>query len=211
MIAKLTGIVDSTGTDWLILDVNGVGYLLSCSNRTLSRMAVGERVSLVVETFVREERIVLHGFGDAGERDWFKLLTTIQGVGARLALSILGVLDPDQLTRAIAAQDKTALIRADGVGPKVAARILNELKDKVGHLSLGPAAATAPATAAKGAAPALASSAANTALADAVSALVNLGYGRSEAFGAVVAAGRALGDEASVSDLIRQGLKELSQ
>ncbi|RJF83706.1 Holliday junction branch migration protein RuvA [Azospirillum cavernae] len=208
MIAKLTGIVDSTGTDWVVLDVNGVGYLLSCSNRTLSRMVVGERASLVVETFIREERIVLHGFGDPGERDWFKLLTTIQGVGARLALSILGVLDPDQLTRAIAAQDKTALIRADGVGPKVAARILNELKDKVGNLTLGPAAA--PATPVKGA-PALAASTANAALADAVSALVNLGYGRSEAFGAVVAAGRALGDDASVSDLIRQGLKELSQ
>ncbi|ALG71052.1 ATP-dependent DNA helicase RuvA [Azospirillum thiophilum] len=208
MIAKLTGIVDSTGTDWVVLDVNGVGYLLSCSNRTLSRMAVGERLSLVVETFIREERIVLHGFGDQAERDWFKLLTTIQGVGARLALSILGVLDPDQLTRAIAAQDKTALVRADGVGPKVAARILNELKDKVGNLALGPAA-SAGAPAGKGA-PAAAPGP-GPALADAVSALVNLGYGRSEAFGAVVAAGRVLGDDAGVSDLIRQGLKELSQ
>ncbi|WP_372396987.1 Holliday junction branch migration protein RuvA [Azospirillum sp. HJ39] len=208
MIAKLTGTVDSTGTDWVVLDVNGVGYLLSCSNRTLSRMAVGERLSLVVETFIREERIVLHGFGDQAERDWFKLLTTIQGVGARLALSILGVLDPDQLTRAIAAQDKTALVRADGVGPKVAARILNELKDKVGNLALGPAA-SAGAPAGKGT-PAAAPGT-GPALADAVSALVNLGYGRSEAFGAVVAAGRVLGDDAGVSDLIRQGLKELSQ
>lgn len=208
MIAKLTGIVDSTGTDWVVLDVNGVGYLLSCSNRTLSRMAVGERVSLVVETFIREERIVLHGFGDQADREWFKLLTTIQGVGARLALSILGVLDPDQLTRAIASQDKTALVRADGVGPKVAARILNELKDKVGNLALGPAA-SAGAPAGKGAPAAVPG--ATPALADAVSALVNLGYGRSEAFGAVVAAGRVLGDDAGVSDLIRQGLKELSQ
>ena len=208
MIAKLTGIVDSTGTDWVVLDVNGVGYLLSCSNRTLSRMAVGERASLVVETFIREERIVLHGFGDQAEREWFKLLTSIQGVGARLALSILGVLDPDQLTRAIASQDKTALVRADGVGPKVAARILNELKDKVGNLALGPAA-TAGAPAGKGAPAAVPG--ATPALADAVSALVNLGYGRSEAFGAVVAAGRVLGDDAGVSDLIRQGLKELSQ
>ena len=207
MIAKLTGIVDSTGADWVVVDVNGVGYLLSCSNRTLSRLVVGEAVSLVVETFVREERIVLHGFADQGEREWFKRLTTIQGVGARLALSILGVLDPDQLTRAIAAQDKTALIRADGVGPKVAARILNELKDKVGNLALGPAAATV--SAAKGAAPVVPG--AGPALADAVSALVNLGYGRSEAFGAVVAAGRVVGDDAPLSDLIRQGLKELSQ
>ncbi|WP_395458335.1 Holliday junction branch migration protein RuvA [Azospirillum melinis] len=208
MIAKLTGIVDSTGTDWVVLDVNGVGYLLSCSNRTLSRLAVGERASLVVETFIREERIVLHGFGDQADREWFKLLTTIQGVGARLALSILGVLDPDQLTRAIASQDKTALVRADGVGPKVAARILNELKDKVGNLALGPAA-TAGAPAGKGAPAAVPG--ATPALADAVSALVNLGYGRSEAFGAVVAAGRVLGNDAGVSDLIRQGLKELSQ
>ncbi|PWC50580.1 Holliday junction branch migration protein RuvA [Azospirillum sp. TSA6c] len=208
MIAKLTGIVDSTGTDWVVLDVNGVGYLLSCSNRTLSRLAVGERASLVVETFIREERIVLHGFGDQADREWFKLLTTIQGVGARLALSILGVLDPDQLTRAIASQDKTALVRADGVGPKVAARILNELKDKVGNLALGPAA-SAGAPAGKGAPAAVPG--ATPALADAVSALVNLGYGRSEAFGAVVAAGRVLGDDAGVSDLIRQGLKELSQ
>lgn len=208
MIAKLTGIVDSTGTDWVVLDVNGVGYLLSCSNRTLSRLAVGERASLVVETFIREERIVLHGFGDQADREWFKLLTTIQGVGARLALSILGVLDPDQLTRAIASQDKTALVRADGVGPKVAARILNELKDKVGNLALGPAA-IAGAPVGKGAPAAVPG--ATPALADAVSALVNLGYGRSEAFGAVIAAGRVLGDDAGVSDLIRQGLKELSQ
>ncbi|AWK85528.1 Holliday junction branch migration protein RuvA [Azospirillum thermophilum] len=209
MIAKLTGIVDSTGSDWVILDVNGVGYLLSCSNRTLSRLAAGERVSLVVETFVREERIVLHGFADQGEREWFRLLTTIQGVGARLALSILGVLDPDQLTRAIASQDKTALIRADGVGPKVAARILNELKDKVGNLMLGGAAAATPAAGKGGPVPAVPG--ATPALGDAVSALVNLGYGRSEAFSAVVAAGRTLGEDASVSDLIRQGLKELSQ
>lgn len=209
MIAKLTGIVDSTGADWVVVDVNGVGYLLSCSNRALSRMVVGERTSLIVETFIREERIVLHGFADQGERDWFRMLTAIQGVGARLALSILGVLDPEQLTRAIAAQDKTALVRADGVGPKLAARILNELKDKVGNLALGPAATAAPANGKGGPAPAVAG--ATPALGDAVSALVNLGYGRSEAFGAVVAAGRTLGDEAGVSDLIRQALKELGK
>lgn len=208
MIAKLTGIVDSTGADWVVLDVNGVGYLLSCSNRALSRMAVGERVSLIVETFIREERIVLHGFADQGEREWFRMLTAIQGVGARLALSILGVLDPEQLTRAIASQDKTALVRADGVGPKLAARILNELKDKVGNLVLGPATA-APANGKGAAAPAVPG--ATPALGDAVSALVNLGYGRSEAFGAVVAAGRTLGDAAGVSDLIRQALKELGK
>lgn len=206
MIAKLTGVVESLGTDWVVIDVNGVGYLLTCSSRTLARLMGGERASMVVETFVRDDRIVLYGFADTAERDWFRLLTTIQGVGARLALSVLGVLDPDQLTRAIAAQDKTALARADGVGPKVATRIVNELKDKVGNLALG-AAAAVPAS--KGA-PAAAPSADNAALADAVSALVNLGYGRSEAFGAVVAAGRGLGDGAKVADLIRLALKELS-
>lgn len=210
MIAKLTGVVDSVGSDWVVVDVNGVGYLAACSNRTLSRMAVGERVALVVETFIREDRITLYGFADATERDWFRMLTTIQGVGSRLALSILGVLDPDQLTRSIAAQDKTALTRADGVGPKVAARIINELKDKVGNLTLGASAATAPAGGK--AAPAGGTAAPdNSIMADAVSALVNLGYGRSEAFGAVVAAGRKLGDAANVSELIRHGLKELSQ
>ncbi|KAA0683407.1 Holliday junction branch migration protein RuvA [Roseomonas genomospecies 6] len=209
MIAKLTGVVDSVGTDWVVVDVNGVGYQVACSNRTLSRMAVGERRALVVETFIRDDRITLYGFADTGERDWFRLLTTIQGVGSRLALSILGVLDPDQLTRAIAAQDKTALTRADGVGPKVAARIVNELKDKVGNLTLGASAAAAPAAGGK-AAPA-AGGPDNMVMADAVSALVNLGYGRSEAFGAVVAAGRKLGDGAGVSELIRHGLKELSQ
>ncbi|GAA4251842.1 Holliday junction branch migration protein RuvA [Azospirillum formosense] len=209
MIAKLTGVVDSVGTDWVVVDVNGVGYQVACSNRTLSRMAVGERRALVVETFIRDDRITLYGFADSGERDWFRLLTTIQGVGSRLALSILGVLDPDQLTRAIAAQDKTALTRADGVGPKVAARIVNELKDKVGNLTLGASASTAPAAGGK-AAPG-AGGPDNMVMADAVSALVNLGYGRSEAFGAVVAAGRKLGDGAGVSELIRHGLKELSQ
>ena len=204
--------MDSVGTDWVVVDVNGVGYQVACSNRTLSRMATGERVALVVETFIREDRITLYGFADSGERDWFRLLTTIQGVGSRLALSILGILDPDQLTRAIAAQDKTALTRADGVGPKVAARIVNELKDKVGNLALGASAtASAGGKAAPAGGGAPGSSADNTVMADAVSALVNLGYGRSEAFGAVVAAGRKLGDGAGVSELIRHGLKELSQ
>jgi len=126
-------------------------------------------------------------------------------VGSRLALSILGVLDSESLTRAIAAQDKTAIARADGVGPKLAARLINELKDKVGNLALGPAA-----TAGAAKAPAGVAVPGGTTQADAVSALVNLGYGRSEAFGAVVEAGRKLGSQATVSDLIRQGLKELS-
>lgn len=205
MIAKLTGIVDSLAADAVVLDVNGVGYLLTCSGRTLGRFRSGDKTALVVETFVRDERIVLYGFFDAAERDWFRLLTAIQGVGPKAALGILSVLDPDQLTRAIAAQDKTALLRADGVGPKLALRVINELKDKVGNLALGTPAAAPAAGKAAAAVPA------DGALADAVSALVNLGYGRTEAFGAVVNAARALGDGAAVGDLIRHGLKDLSQ
>ncbi len=209
MIAKLTGVVDSVGLDWVVIDVGGVGYQLTCSSRMLARLTGGEPASLVVETFVRDDRIVLYGFADAAERDWFRRLTTIQGVGARLAQSILGVLDADQLTRAIASQDKSALIRAEGVGAKVATRILNELKDKIGALTLGVTATTGAAASIKGAAVAGATPN-NTAMADAVSALVNLGYGRSEAFGAVVAAERTLGEGAKVAELIRLGLKDLS-
>ncbi len=201
MIAKLTGVVDSLSVDSVVLDVNGVGYLVSCSGRALGRLGAGERAALLVETFVRDERIVLYGFADAGERGWFRLLTTIQGVGPKAALAILSVLDPESLTRAIAAQDRTALTRADGVGPKLALRIVNELKDKVGALALG-AAASAPGPAAK--------PAEGGALADAVSALVNLGYGRSEAYAAAVKATREMGDGAAVGELIRVALKELS-
>lgn len=212
MIAKLTGRVDTIGSDTLILDVNGVGYLLTCSGRALSRLTHGEKAALLVETFVRDERIVMYGFADGGERDWFRLLTTVQGVGPKAALAILSVLDPEGLTRAIASDDKTALVRADGVGPKLALRILNELKDKAGNLTLGAGAqaGAATATAAAGGKTA-AAPATNAALGDAVSALVNLGYGRSEAFGAVMNGTKALGPDAVVGDLIRFGLKELSQ
>jgi Holliday junction DNA helicase RuvA len=209
MIAKLTGVVDSAGADWVVIDVGGVGYLLTCSTRTLARFATGDRASLLVETFLRDDRFQLYGFGDTAEREWFRRLTAIQGVGARLALAILGVLDGDGLTRAIAAQDKVALSRADGVGPKLAARIVNELKDKVSNLALGATAAPAGAAPGRGTAPA--ASPGDAAMADAVSALVNLGYGRSEAFAAVLAATRRAGDGAGLSELIRLGLKELSQ
>lgn len=205
MIAKLTGVVDTIGLDHVVVDVNGVGYLATCSGRALGRMTRGERISLVIETFVREERIVLHGFVDTAERDWFRLLTTIQGVGPKAALSLLSVLDPDGLTRAIAAQDKTALVRADGIGPKLAIRVLNELKDKVGDLALGVGASGAAAAGSTGAVRV------DGALADAVSALVNLGYGRSEAHGAALAARRELGEDADASALIRGGLKELGR
>lgn len=205
MIAKLSGLLDSTGLDWAIIDVNGVGYLISASTRTLRRLgSTGNAVSVHTEMWVSEDKMALYGFADINERDWFRLLTTVQGVGARVALNILSVLAPDRLTSAIAAQDKTTLCEADGVGPKLAARILNELKDKVATLATSPVAATQVQSTA-------AQPAVSTAVGDAVSALVNLGYKRIEAFTAVNKAAQSLGAEADVSALIRAGLKELSQ
>lgn len=199
MIAKLTGLLDSTGEDWAIVDVGGVGYLVYCSARTLRRLpAPGGRLALAIETHVREDHIHLYGFGDAAERDWFRLLMTVQGVGARVALGILSVLEPIELAAAIAAQDRAALTQAPGVGPKLAARLLTELRDGAAAL-----ANVVPFDAgAAGAAPGP--------VQDAVSALVNLGYRQTEAFGAVSQAARTLGEEAAVESLIKAGLKELS-
>ena len=197
MIAKLTGLIDAATAEGVVLDVNGVGYLVFCSPRTLARLpAKGAPASLLVETHVREDHIHLYGFADVAERDWFRLLTTVQGVGAKLAQAVLGVLSPDDLARAIAAGDKASLARAPGVGQKLAGRIAAELKDKVGAVALGPAIAALPERGVE---------------ADAVSALVNLGYRRAEAFEAVAAATRRLGGGAAVDALIRAGLKELSQ
>ncbi len=208
MIAKLTGRLDSTGDDWAIIDCAGVGYLVQCASRTLARLpAVGGQVSLVVETLMREDSLRLIGFASAAERDWFRLLTQVQGVGARIALAILGALEVDDLVRAIAAQDKALLTRADGVGPKLAQRIATELKDKAAGLMLGHAAraqAKAPAAGEK-LDPSIGVAA------DAVSALVNLGYGRSEAFGAVASASQVVGAKPKLEDLIRAGLRELSK
>lgn len=207
MIAKLKGILDITGTGHAVVDVNGVGYLVQASSRTLAQLGrTGDPVTLYIETQVREDAISLYGFADAQEKAWFRLLTTVQGVGAKAALAILAVLSPDELPVAIAAQDKAALTRAEGVGPKLAARILTELKDKAGDLVLGEAAARTAATALKQAGAVPSSGASG----DAVSALVNLGYGRTEAFGAVSAAARNLGTDADVQILIRESLKELS-
>jgi holliday junction DNA helicase RuvA len=200
MIAMLAGIVEQRGTESLVLDVNGVGYLVFASARTLGRVpARGEPLRLLIETHVREDHIHLYGFADEAERSWFRLLTTVQGVGARLGLAILSVLAPDALANAILAQDKAALSRADGVGQKLATRIVSELKDKVGGIALGPAAAIS-VGAPDGAA-----------AADAVSALVNLGYSRSDAFGAVAQAAKRLGEAAKIDALIRIGLQELSR
>ena len=204
MIARLTGILAVQGDDRAVIDVGGVGYLVFCSGRTLGRLpAIGGTVQLEIETHVREDHIHLYGFLDGAEHDWFRLLTTVQGVGSRVALAVLSVLSPDELTRAIASGDKTAVSRANGVGPKLAGRIVLELKDKLGGIALGAAATMGKG---RGAIPAPA-----TADADAVSALVNLGYGRSEAFAAVARAGSRLGDGAALADLIRAGLEELSR
>ena len=201
MIAKLAGVIDQIGPEAAIIDVGGVGYLAFCSTRTISRLpVVGAPASLLIETHVREDHIHLYGFLDASERDWFRQLTTVQGVGARLALAILSAVAPEQLGPAILAHDKAALMRADGVGARLAARIVNELHDKVGGAA---AEVTLPTTTAPDADASPA--------ADAVSALVNLGYRRSEAFGAVAAAARRLGSSADAGALIRAGLQELAR
>jgi Holliday junction DNA helicase RuvA len=203
MIAKLKGIIDSIGEDWAIIDVSGVGYLVFASGRTLGRLAEGEAATLMIETHVREDHIHLYGFWDENERDWYKLLTTVQGVGAKAGLALLSVLSGEELVRAIASGDKAAITRAAGVGPKLATRILSELKDKVGKLALGSAAAS-------GGTP-VEVLGDNTAreVADAVSALVNLGYGASDALTAVSNAQAQLDEGAGVADLIRAGLAEL--
>ena len=204
MIAKLTGLVDQTGEGYVIIDVSGVGYLVFCSNRTLNMLATAVgTVSVMIETHVREDHIHLYGFADEAERYWFKLLTTVQGVGAKVCLAILSVLTPDTLVHAIASQDKAAVTRAPGVGPKLATRILTELKDKVGGIELGStkAALEGEVQVAEGA---------NQFADDAVSALVNLGYGRSDAFRVVHQAAAKLGADASVEILIKDGLSELS-
>ena len=203
MIAKLTGLLDSIGEDWAVIDVNGVGYLVFCSTRTLAHLpGRGEAVSFVIETHIREDHIHLYGFLEQAEREWFRLLTTVQGVGAKVGLGILSVLAPKDLSDAILAQDKGMITRAPGVGPKLATRLLTELKDKVGGLAefAPPPAAVAAedGTAARGS------------FDDAVSALVNLGYQRGAAFGAVSGAMRSIGDDAPVEDLIRAGLKDLT-
>ncbi|MEC7488125.1 MAG: Holliday junction branch migration protein RuvA [Pseudomonadota bacterium] len=201
MIAKLSGILDSVSEDWVVIDVGGVGYLVFCSARSLSRLpAKGEVVSLIIETHIREDHIHLYGFLDPAEREWFRLLTTVQGVGARVGLGILSVLAPDELSDAILTQDKEMITRVPGIGPKLAARINTELKEKVGGLEkLTPAKVGITAN-----------STMRGALEDAVSALVNLGYRRSDAFGAVTGAIRVIGDAAAVEDLIRAGLRELT-
>jgi Holliday junction DNA helicase RuvA len=201
LIAKLKGVVDTVDADSAIVDVGGVGYLVSASARTLRELAAGDEVTVLVETIVREDAIALYGFLETAERDWFRILTTVQGVGARVALSILSTLSPDEIARAIAAQDRATLSRPAGVGPKLAARLATELKDKAAAFGVAPLG--------KGVeAPAMPAGSINE---DAVSALVNLGYKRVEAFGAVARVTQRLGADARLDAVIRAGLQELAR
>lgn len=215
MIARLKGLVDVIGDDSAIIDVGGVGYLIFCSARTLSRLPnIGEAVSVEIETHVREDHIHLYGFADAAERDWFRILTGVQGVGSKVGLAILSVFGASELTQVIASGDKTAIAKANGVGPKLAGRIALELKDKVAHMALAPIPSSETKTTSGASEPSVGTSMGKQDAAvppeDAVSALVNLGFERVKAFGAIADASRNLGPGASLDDLIRYGLKELT-
>ncbi len=196
MIALLTGRVDWIEADRCIIDVNGVGYLVQASTRTLAALPSPPVVARVlVETQVREDAITLYGFAESFERDWFRLLLTVQGVGAKVALNILSALAPQELVGAIAAGDKASLTRAPGVGAKLAIRLLSELRDKAGAMPTG---TFLPAAALRGTE------------ADALSALANLGYRRLEAHPVIAAVMARLGDEAGLDLVIRDSLKELA-
>jgi holliday junction DNA helicase RuvA len=202
VIARLRGTLDTLGEDHVVIDVGGVGYLVACASRTLAALPrPGEAVDLLIETQVRDDSITLYGFRSGAERAWFRLLQTVQGVGARVALAILSVLGPDELARAVAAQDKAVLARASGVGPRLAGRIASELNGRLTDLP-GPVGAPSP-----GAAVVTLGGPAD----DAVSALVNLGYARSEAHAAVAKAAATLGTTAPLQALIRSGLQELAR
>ncbi len=202
MIAKLRGILDSVGDGFLILDVNGVGYRVFCSTKTQMKMpANGQTAALLIETQVREDHIHLFGFADAAEKSWFTLLTTVQGVGAKVALAILSALSSDELSLAIASADSKALTRAGGVGPKLALRIVTELKGKIGS-AISAAGTDTPAGEVV--------QAQGSAVNDAISALVNLGYARMDASMAVAKSFKKRGENAKVDELIRDALKEFA-
>ncbi len=205
MIGKLRGTIDAYGEDFVILDVGGVGYQVHCSVRTLQALPKpGETASLAIETYVREDVIRLYGFTADLEREWFRLLMTVQGVGAKVALAILGVHKPGDLATAIALADKAELSRAPGVGKRLAERIAIELRDKApAYAAADPALVHLQADLAERRAP--------RPVADAVSALVNLGYAQLQAGAAVAAAARAAGEGATAETLIRLGLKELAR
>jgi len=198
VIARLTGRVESLEADRCVVDVSGVGYLVQASTRTLAALPTGETASLLIETVVREDAIVLYGFADGAEREWFRLLTTVQGVGAKVALSILSTLAPNDLIAAIQAGDRGSLTRAPGVGSKLAVRLLTELREKAGAMPTGvgfTVVRPAPAGTAG----------------DALSALTHLGYRRPEAQAAVAKVLERLGDDLALDAVIRESLKELAR
>jgi Holliday junction DNA helicase RuvA len=198
MIAHLRGALAASGADHAVIDVNGVGYLVGASAKTLDKLgAVGEQVTIHTEMLVSEDSIRLMGFATADERDWFKLLTSVQGVGAKVALAILSILAPQELRTAVARADAATIARANGVGPKLAQRIVNELKDKAGGLALGGAGATAAPS--------------GGAAADAVSAMLNLGFKPAEASAAVNAASDELGPAATLDALVRLALRKAAK
>jgi Holliday junction DNA helicase RuvA len=205
MIGKLKGIIDSYGEDFIILDVGGVGYQVHCSARTLQELpGTGEPATLAIETHVREDQIRLFGFRTDVEREWFRLLQTVQGVGAKVALAVLGTLKPGELASAIAMRDKAMVARTPGVGPKVAERIVTELKDRApAYADVDPAVIRLTGAIEERRAP--------QPVADAISALVNLGYGQPQAAAAIAAATRSAGEAADARALIRLGLKELAK
>jgi holliday junction DNA helicase RuvA len=205
MIGKLKGVIDSYGEDFIVLDVKGVGYLVHCSTRTLQELpGVAQPATLSIETHVREDQIKLFGFVADVEREWFRLLQTVQGVGAKVALSVLSTLKPADLASAIAMRDKAMVARTPGVGPKVAERIVTELKDKApAYASVDPAVIRLSGAVEDRRAP--------QPIVDAVSALINLGYGQPQAAAAIAAAARSAGEGADTARLIRLGLKELAK
>lgn len=204
MIGKLTGMIDTVGEDFIILDVQGVGYLVHCSARTLAHMRhIGDPASLAIETHVREDAIRLYGFATDAERDWFRLLQTVQGVGAKVALAVLGTMGTDELAAAIARQDKARIAQAPGIGPRLAARLVAELKDKA-----PPGLALARGEALLGG---QAEPTEPQAVQDAISALLTLGYSRPQAAGATATALETLGGAADAAALIRQALKLLAR
>jgi len=205
MIGKLKGLIDSYGEDSVIVDVNGVGYQVYCSVRTLQELpGVGQPATLSIETHVREDQIRLFGFVTEIEREWFRLLQTVQGVGVKVALAVLGTLKPAELASAIAMRDKAMVARTPGVGAKVAERIVTELKDKVpAYTNIDPALVRLSG--------ALDDKRAPAPVTDAVSALVNLGYAQAQAAAAIAVATRSAGEGAEATTLIRLGLRELAK
>jgi Holliday junction DNA helicase RuvA len=202
MIGKLKGIIDSVESDHAILDVGGVGYIVFCSSRTLSAVGgQGEAAALYIETHVREDHIHLYGFATESEKKWFELLTTVQGVGAKVGLAILSALSPDEIQTAIAAQDKTLITRANGVGPKLAERIVTELKTKIGTIASAPIKISSKSGGTT-------NKAVSSTRDDAISALTNLGIARIDAF---VAVNKVANDDKKLEQIITEALKEVGR